>query len=390
MNEQDPCVENDNHCSTWPLVSEQTIEHVVSLIRRGRTSFDVDTFEDFERDLARLFGVRYALCCSSGTSAAFSVWKALGIGPGDTVIAPAFTHWATVLPAVQCGARIAFADVEPDSSTMDVASVRALVDDTTRAVVVTHVWGTPGRIEALRALCDERGLTLVEDVSHAHGAMTSAGPAGSIGHAAFCSFQAQKLVSGGECGALLTGSEELLYRAMEWGNEARLARVPFEWQRLHGVGRGFKFRPSPILVALAHGSLRELRNQNEIRARACGDLRRLLSTTKPFARAWPVTNGRVYFKNDLVIARPAGTSYRDDLAVSLRRRGIQLTSKMYPFLPEHPALAGHVAPSGPWPEAHSTMARLLLLAPFTRYDAASVQLHAAIMSQEAERFWTFT
>src|SRR5436305_453036 len=99
----------DDEWFRWPHVSDATLARVVAMLRAGQTSFHLETFEAFEEAAARAFGVRFALCCNNGTAAAFSAFRALGIGPGDTVIAPAFTHWAAVLPALECGARVAFA-----------------------------------------------------------------------------------------------------------------------------------------------------------------------------------------------------------------------------------------------------------------------------------------
>jgi dTDP-4-amino-4,6-dideoxygalactose transaminase len=351
----------------WPRISEQAIGRVVEMLRAGTTSFDLPTYEALEADVGRLFGVRHALCCNNGTAASYSAFRALGLGPGDTVIAPAITHWASVLPAVQCGARVALADVQPDTCHIDPASVRSLIDSTTRAVVVTHMFGEPLGLDELRALCDAHGLALVEDVSHAHGASFQGRPVGSFGDVSFCSFQGAKLVSAGEGGALLTNRQDLYYRAMEVGHPRRLQEAPREWQALAGVGRGFKFRPSALLAALAHDSLRLLAEQNAVRRRACDQLRAILAASTGFSRLDRAPAGRVYFRCELLLAPDKG-DLRDRLVDGLAAQGIR-AHRLVGYLPGHPSLDGHSAHAGPWPAAQDVMRRIFFLEAFTAYSA---------------------
>ena len=351
----------------WPRISEHAIQLVTEMLRKGITSFDLATFEAFEAEVGRLFGVDHVLCCNNGTSACYSAFRALGVGPGSSIIAPAITHWASVLPAVQCGARVAFADVQPDTCHLDPDSVRRLIDSTTRAVVVTHMFGEVLGLDELRSICDTHGLALVEDVSHAHGATFRGRPAGSFGDVSFCSFQAAKLVSGGEGGALLTNRPDLYYRAMELGHPRRLQRAPAGWKNLAGVGRGFKFRPSPLLVALAHDSVRNLREQNSTRKRACEQLRAQLIECGEFAGLGRPADGRVYFRLELLLAR-AEESFRDRLVDSLTARGIR-AHRLVGFLPGHPSLDGHTDPAaGNWPVARDVMRRVFFLEAFTAYS----------------------
>jgi perosamine synthetase len=339
-------------------------------------SFDARATEAFESDVARLFGVRHALACNNGTAAAFSAFKALGIGPGDTIIGPAITHWASVLPAAQCGAQLALADVLPGTCHIDPASVLRLIDRHTRAVVVTHMFGQARELAELRRLCDIHHVALVEDVSHAHGATFDGKPVGSFGDVSFCSFQAAKLVSAGEGGALLTNRDDIWTAALELGHPRRLHQARATSRPLVGVGRGFKFQPSAILVALAHGSLRDLHAQNQVRRNACGLLRAFLAESGLFTDLEPAPTGRVYFRCELHLSDDGALAgCRDDVVRRLRAAGVR-ADHVFGYLPGHPALLDSMRP-GAWPQALSVMRNVFCLEPFTVFSPAAVRRHAA-------------
>jgi perosamine synthetase len=355
----------------WPDIDEATIDIANRLMHEGRISFDLETFENFEAALRPLFGVRFALCCNNGTAACFSALKALGISSGDTVIVPAIAHWASVLPAVQCGARVALADVQPDSCRADPASVERLIDETTRAVVVVHTLGDPVQLDVFRQLCDRHRLALIEDVSHAHGAAWRGQPVGSFGDISFCSFQTNKLVCGGEGGAVLTNRADLYYRAMEIGHPRRLMRAPAEWKKLAGVGRGFKFRPSALLIAIAHGSLRRLPAQLAVRKRACEEFRDLLSDSPFLTVLDRRSEGGVYYCMGLLL-RKSSESLRDSVIAGLRARGLP-ADRLWMYMPGTPSLEEAACGSETCPAAEDVIRRLICIRAFTRYDPEVVQ-----------------
>lgn len=346
--------------SRRPKVSRAVIRKVVRLLEAGRTSFDLELWESFEGDLARYFGVQHALLCCNGTAAAHSAFFALGLGPGDEVIAPPYTHWATVIPATLLGCKIVFADTAPDSLSLTVESVRAQITAATRAVVVCHLYGNPVDAAGLRALCDERGLSLLEDVSHAPGATVRGRRAGSFGDAAFMSFQAKKVVSGGEGGALLLKDFGAYARAMEFGQPNRLFRLPPEYRAYNPVGRGYKYRLSPVLALLAYESFKGLEKHNAARAAAAGALRAALAEVPGirFAAEAPGAQ-RAFLKCEFFVTRGSG----DDAVARLRAAGLPADPANFPILPDLPHFRGTEAAAASVPNARRLAAQLVLVDP---------------------------
>jgi perosamine synthetase len=164
-----------------------------------------------------------AVGCSSGTAALHLALLAVGVGPGDEVVVPAYTFPATANAVVLCGARPVFCDVAPGLDVTDRERIEAVLTDRTRAVMVVHLFGYPMDLRAVRALCDERGLPLIEDAAGALGSIVNGRAAGSLGVIGCFSFHPRKLVTTGEGGAAVTKDPEMAHRMR------RLA--PTAWRR---------------------------------------------------------------------------------------------------------------------------------------------------------------
>lgn len=166
----------------------------------------------FEEAFARKFGVRHAVAVNSGGSALFLALWALGVRAGDEVILPAFTMVATAGAVTQCGATPVFVDSEPDTGNIDVAKIEAKITPRTRAIVPVHIYGHPCDMDAIRALARDYALWVVEDAAEAHGALHKGQLAGTFGDAGCFSFYANKLITTGEGGMIVTNDDKLAYR----------------------------------------------------------------------------------------------------------------------------------------------------------------------------------
>jgi dTDP-4-amino-4,6-dideoxygalactose transaminase len=166
----------------------------------------------FEREWADFCGVEHAVGCGSGADAITLALRGLGVGPGDEVIVPANTCVPTAAAVIAAGATPVFADVDPESLTLDPERARAAQTPRTKAVVPVHLYGRCADVDALREL----GVPVVEDASHAHGAELRGRRAGSLGAvAAFSFYPTKNLGAFGDAGAVTTNDETLAARVRE-------------------------------------------------------------------------------------------------------------------------------------------------------------------------------
>lgn len=166
----------------------------------GRTAIGDGSgvIEKFEHEFAELSGTKFALAMNSGTAALHSAYFALGVGPGTEVIVPAYTWHASATPVLQCGAVPVFCDIDPRTLTIDADAIAPLITERTRGICAVHIWGNPCEMDRITALANERGVSVVEDCSHAHGARYGGRPVGSWGDIGCFSLHASKPVAAGE------------------------------------------------------------------------------------------------------------------------------------------------------------------------------------------------
>ena len=137
--------------------------------------------EALERDLAALAGVRHALGVASGTDALRLALAALGVGPGDEVLTPAFSFVASASTALMVGATPVFVDIEPETYALDVEAAARAITPRTRAIVAVHLYGHPAPMDRVAALARAHGLAIVEDAAQAIGATWQGRPVGLLG-----------------------------------------------------------------------------------------------------------------------------------------------------------------------------------------------------------------
>lgn len=179
--------------------------------------------EQFEQRYADSVGRQYGLSFCNGTSAIEAALFAANIGPGDEVIVPSCTFHASIDPILNVGATPVFADVEEKTFTINPTEVAQKLTDQTRAVIAVHVWGIPANMEQLRQVLEGRPITLIEDVSHAHGARWGDRPCGAWGDFGVFSLQGSKPVAAGEGGMVVTDSWAHYIRMSAWGHFDRHA-----------------------------------------------------------------------------------------------------------------------------------------------------------------------
>ncbi len=238
----------------WPELAKA----VEDVLRSGRFILGPE-LEAFEREMADYLGAAHAVGLNSGTDALVIALRALDIGPGDEVIAPSFTFFATAEAISIVGATPVFCDILPDSFCLDPAAARRLVGPRTRALLPVHLFGHAAQMDALSALAQEHDLAVLEDACQAIGGRYGDRALGTIGRAgAFSFFPSKNLGAMGDAGMLVTDDDELAER---W----RLLRSHGSRERYRNELLGYNSRMDELQAAVLRVKLRHLDAWNDAR-----------------------------------------------------------------------------------------------------------------------------
>ena len=214
---------------------------------------------EFERQWAEYCGVKYALGTSNGTCSVEMILRAIDVR-GATVIVPSHTFIATAVAAVHAGARVIFVDCQRENFQMDPADLRRKIRPDTKAVILVHMSGIISpHLEEIQRICEEHGISLIEDAAHAHGATINGRKAGALGRAGSFSFFSTKVLTTGEGGMITTNDEELYKRASALRDHGRFGEEP----NLHH-DFGYNWRPGEFNAVLG---LAQMRRVDEILSR---------------------------------------------------------------------------------------------------------------------------
>lgn len=190
-----------------PSLGDEENDAVLAVLASGMIAQGPVTAA-FEDEFAAYCGVPHAVAVSNGTTALHAALLAAGVGPGDEVVVPAFTFFATASSVSMCGAVPVFADVDPATATIDPADILTKVTEKTKAVIAVHLYGQPCDAAAVKKICDEKDLIFIEDAAQAHGAEYHGTRTGALGDLACFSFYATKNMATGEGGMVTTASDD--------------------------------------------------------------------------------------------------------------------------------------------------------------------------------------
>ncbi|MBI4324821.1 MAG: DegT/DnrJ/EryC1/StrS family aminotransferase [Chloroflexi bacterium] len=197
-----------------------------------------------EGEIARLVEVKHAIGVSSGTDAILLALMALGVGPGDEVICPTFTFFATAGCIARVGAKPVFVDSCPVCFNLDVADLERKITPRTKTIIPVHLFGQAAEMDAVMAAAQRHGVTVIEDAAQALGAGYRGRKVGSIGHfGAFSFFPSKNLGGFGDGGMLVTNDEAL-------AEKARLLRTHGSKPKYYHKYVGGNFRMDPLQAAL--------------------------------------------------------------------------------------------------------------------------------------------
>lgn len=208
----------------WPIIIKEDEDAALDVLRKGAMS-GTDITKKFEEEYAQWFGVKYALGHCNGTAALQAAMFGVGLGTGDEIICQSMTYWASALPAWNLGATIVFADMNPNTLGLDPADVERKITNRTKAIMVVHYCGYPTDMDPIMAIAERHGIKVIEDVSHAHGALYKGRLTGTIGHVGAMSCMAGKSLAIGEGGIITTNDKTIYERAIAYGHYERHAQM---------------------------------------------------------------------------------------------------------------------------------------------------------------------
>jgi dTDP-4-amino-4,6-dideoxygalactose transaminase len=206
----------------WPTWDQTEVEALQRVLTSGRWGAHAGgEVQRFEEEFAAYQEARYGIAVTNGTVALKLALTAAGVGVGDEVIMPGYTFVATATAAVEIGAVPVFADIDPQTYTLDPESAAACVTSRTRAIVPVHLGGRPADMDAIMALSQQHNLMVIEDAAQAWGASWEGRKTGTLGHVACFSFQSSKNITAGEGGMILSNDETIAALARSIGNCGR-------------------------------------------------------------------------------------------------------------------------------------------------------------------------
>jgi dTDP-4-amino-4,6-dideoxygalactose transaminase len=314
---------------------QEIAARVSAALASGALTLGANTRE-FEDEFARAHGAEFAIAVTSGTAALEIILRALDVA-GREVVIPANTFAATAFAVLAAGGTPVFADIDPATAALDVDSVSAALTDRTAAMVLVHIGGfiTPD-VSKLRALCDERGIALVEDAAHAHGCSLDGGYAGSFGIAGAFSFYPTKVLTTGEGGMIVTSDERLRDEALSYRDQGKASFLSNLHTRL-----GYAWRMSELHAAVG---LVHARHLDEFIALRTSVARRYLDALAGASFATPLQPAvglrSSYYKFPVLL--PDGTD-RAVLKAQLKERfQVALSGEVYETpLHAQPVFADH-------------------------------------------------
>lgn len=230
-----------------PMLAGNELKYVTEAVSTGWISSAGKYVTEFERQFAQYSGCEYGVAVCNGTIALHLALVALGIGPGDEVIIPSFTMIATAFAVCYTGAIPVFVDADPDTWNIDVRRIEEKITNRTKAILPVHLFGMMCDMEAIEAIAQRHNLYVVEDAAESHGAEYKGRKAGSCSDLACFSFFANKNVTTGEGGMVVTNNRELYDRLRYHKNMC----FPLDGPRnyMH-ADIGFNYRMSNVVAAI--------------------------------------------------------------------------------------------------------------------------------------------
>lgn len=339
----------------------------------------------FEAAFAEALGAAHAVAVSSCTTALHLALIAAGIGPGDEVVAPSLSFIATMNAARYVGAEPVFADVDPATLNLVPDTISPRLTGSTRAVIVADQAGVPADLDAIRALCEPRGIAVIEDAACAAGAVYKGRPAGATASLATFSFHPRKLLTTGEGGMIVTPDADVatrLRRLREHGMNVGAAERHASQQPVieRYLEVGYNYRMTDVQAAIGLVQLAKLGRQIERRRELAARYHELLADIPGLVTVRDPRYGTTNYQSFWVLLPDGFPVSRDELLRMLADAGV---SARRGIMASHlePAYAG--VPCPPLPVTERVTAGSLILPLFHQLTEEEQDLVVSVVHAAA-------
>ena len=233
-----------------PTMHGDELKYVTEAYETNWMSTVGKNINEVERLTCEKVGCKYAVALSCGTAALHLAVKLAGVKPGDKVFCTDMTFDATVNPVLYEKGVPVFIDTEYDTWNMDPNALRKAIElyPDTKVVVVANLYGTPGKMDEISAICEEHGVTIIEDAAESLGATYKGKQTGTFGQYNAISFNGNKIITGSSGGMLLTDSLEAANKARKWSTQSR---EDAPWYQHEEVG--YNYRMSNVIAGVVRG-----------------------------------------------------------------------------------------------------------------------------------------
>lgn len=325
LNGGEKAVTTGGGANSWPLYGKEEEEAVVQLVR----SPGYGPLEELESDWRKHFGVDYCRAHCNGTSAIMAMYFALNLPPGSEIMVPSYTFFATIMPMRLFGLVPVFVDINPQTLNFDLEDAKKRLTKNTKAVMPVHWIGQPNEMDKICDWAKEKGLIVLEDSCHAHGAKLKGRYMGTWGRMGVYSFQQSKPLPGIEGGMGVYQNKDDFDRATAFGHYDKCAG---EYAQYTGSGLATKLRMHPMAAALVRCQLPKLEAANAAGAKQVRSLNdRLLQLPGLLEQTYnrPDMERLYYSWNMLFIDEKKAGISREAAVKALQAEGVSTSNFSY-------------------------------------------------------------
>jgi len=250
---------------SWPPITEADRRAVLGVLDSGHLhGTSAPNALKLQEVWAKYIGVKYCLVTNSGTSACHMAVASVGVEPGDEVIVPAFTFWATAAAVLHQNAIPVFVDIDPKTYTIDPSKIEEKITPRTRAIFPVHIHGMPCDMDPIKRIAKKHNLAVIEDACQAHGATYKGKKCGALGDAAAFSLNRSKNLTGCE-GGLYTTNDENMFKFARKLREFGEVIIQGKDREYNAYGLGWMYRATEFANAFALSQFKRLERYNRIR-----------------------------------------------------------------------------------------------------------------------------